>query len=193
VYIEDTNIEGIASRPEKFKELLAEDTPEAARDAALATIETARTALRERPASCSQRTKREEAFGALYEVMERSFGKSKADVDSEYRKLEDYVFAELEYDKSKTCCWNSSTKEMAEIVLDYAEKQKTKDDEEGVCRQPAAFRSSGGGKYETWKAHAASIGRAAEWKDWSEDEPCAQRGVAEDTIGERGLAQMCKQ
>lgn len=192
VYIEDRDIEGIASRPEKFKEVLAEDSPEAARDAALATIETARSALRERPASCSQRSKREEAFDALYEVMTTRFGKTRSEVDAEYRKLEDYVFAELEYDKSKTCCWNSTTKEMAEIVLDYAERQKTVADAEGVCRQPLAFRSSGGGRYETWKNFAGTIGRAADWKDWSEDEPCAQRGVAEDTIGERGKAEMCQ-
>ncbi len=192
VYIEDGNIEAIASRPEKFKELLAEDTPEATRDAALATIAAARSSLRERPASCSQRTKREEAFGALYEVMQNAFGKSRTQVDAEYRKLEDYVFAELEYDKSKTCCWNSTTTDMANIVLDYAEKEKANNERQGVCRQPTVFRSSGGGKYDTWKNHAASLGRAAQWRDWSEDEPCAQRAVAEDTIGERGDAQMCR-
>lgn len=192
VYIEDTNLEAIASRPEKFKELLAEDTPEAARDAALATIETARNALRERPASCSQRTKREEAFDALYDVMQRSFGKSRTQVDAEYRKLEDFVFAELEYDKSKTCCWNSTTRDMAEIVLDYAQKEKAANERQGVCKQPTPFRAVGGGKYDAWKTHAASLGRSAQWKEWSEDEPCAQRGVAEDIIGERGDVAMCK-
>jgi len=191
-YIEDTNIEAIAARPERFGELLAEDSPEAARDAALSTIAAARSALRERPASCSQRSKREEAFDALYEVMEKSFGKSRADVDAEYRTLEDYVFAELEYDRSKTCCWNSTTAGMAEIVLDYAAKEKAESEKEGVCRQPTAFRSSRGGKYEAWKAHAAALGRAGEWREWSEDEPCAQRGVAEDTIGARGTVAMCK-
>jgi hypothetical protein len=192
VYVEDTNIEGIASRPEKFKDLLAEETPEAARDSALATIESARAALHERPASCSQRSKREEAFDALYEVMQARFGKSRSEVDAEYRKLEDYVFAELEYDKSKTCCWNSTTKDMADIVLDYAQRQQTVADAEGVCRQPLAFRSSNGGKYETWKNFASSVGKSAQWKEWSEDEPCAQRGVAEDTIGERGNVEMCR-
>ena len=192
VYIEDLNIEAIASRPAKFGELLAEDTPEAARDAALATIESARNALHERPASCSQRSKREEAFDALYDVMQEHFGKSRSEVDAEYRKLEDYVFAELEYDKSKTCCWNSTTKDMADIVLDYAQRQQTVADAEGVCRQPLAFRSSNGGKYETWKNFAASMGKSAQWKEWSEDEPCAQRGVAEDTIGERGKVEMCQ-
>lgn len=192
VYIEDRDLEAIAARPERFEELLAEETPEAARDAALATIATARNALHERPASCAQRTKREEAFDALYDVMETSFGKSRAEVDAEYRTLEDYVFAELEYDKSKTCCWNSSTSAMADIVLDYAEKEKAASDAEGVCRQPTVFKASDGGKYATWKTHAASIGRGAEWRDWSEDEPCAQRGVANDTLGARGSVPMCR-
>lgn len=190
-YIEDGNLTAIAARPARFKELLAEDTPEAARDAALATIETARRELGSRPASCSQRTKREEAFDALYTVMQTSFGKSKADVDKQYRKLEDHVFAELGYAGAKTCCWNSTTPQMAEIVLDYATKEKARNDAAGVCRQPTAFKASAGGKYDTWKAHAASLGRAADWKEWSEDEPCAQRGAAEDPLGSH-TANMCR-
>jgi hypothetical protein len=192
VYIEDNDLEAIASRPERFRELLAEDTPEAARDAALATIESARATLRERPASCSARTKREEAFRDLYDVMERAFGKSRAEVDAEYRTLEDYVFAELEYNRSKTCCWNSTTPAMARIVLDYAEREQRANDAAGVCRQPTVFRASSGGRYDVWKAHASSLGRASEWKDWSEDEPCAQRGVSEDSLTERGRVAMCR-
>ncbi|MCW5832100.1 MAG: hypothetical protein KIS78_06565 [Labilithrix sp.] len=192
VYVEDRNVEGIASRPERFETLLAEDTPEAERDSALATIESARRSLLERPASCAQRTKREGAFEALYDVMSRAYGKSRAEVDAQYRTLEDYVFAELEYNRSKTCCWNTTTPQMAELVLDYAAKEKAANDAAGVCKQPTPFRSSAGGKYDTWKAHAASLGRAHEWRAWSEDEPCAQRGVVEDTIGERGALAMCR-
>src|SRR5690606_4361331 len=105
-YVADASLEAIASRPERFGELLAEETPEAARDAALAAIERARGALRERPASCVQRTRREAAFEVLYDTMERSFGVARPAVDAAYRTLEDYVFAELDYARSKTCCWN---------------------------------------------------------------------------------------
>ena len=35
--------------------------------------------------------------------------------------------------------------------------------------------------YAQFKAYAASVGRAADWKEWSEDEPCAQRAVTDDT------------
>jgi hypothetical protein len=191
VYIEDRNLEAIAARPDTFKVLLAEDTPEAARDAALASIASARTSLLEHPASCSSRTRREEAFDALYDVMGKAFGKSRGEVDRDYRKLEDYVFAELDYNKSKTCCWNSTTPKMAEIVLDFAAKEKAKNDEAKVCKQPTPFRSTVSGRYDTWKAYAASIGRAADWKEWSEDEPCAQRAVTEDAIAERGKADLC--
>jgi hypothetical protein len=190
VYIADGDLAAIAARPARFKELLAEDTPEAARDAALATIESARQTLHDRPASCSARTKREEAFQALYEAQDK-LGVSKADTDAQYRKLEDYVLAELEYNKSKTCCWNSTTTQMSDIVMDLAAQEKAKADADGVCKQPTVFKASGGGKYDLWKQHAADMGRAADWKDWSEDEPCAQRDVAEDTLGAHGDVAMC--
>ena len=166
--------------------------PEAARDGAIAIIEAARRELRSRPASCSQRTKREEGFNALYEVMQQRFNKTKAQVDAEYRKLEDYVFSELEYTRSKTCCWNASTAQMADIILDKAQKDLARDQRDGVCRQPTVFKASGGGKYDTWKTHAAELGRAADWREWSEDETCSQRGVEEDSLGAHGNHAMCQ-
>ncbi len=192
VYIEDGDLAAISARPAKFKELLAEESPEAARDGAIAIIEAARRELRSRPASCSQRTKREEGFNALYEVMQQRFNKTKAQVDAEYRKLEDYVFSELEYTRSKTCCWNASTAQMADIILDKAQKDLARDQRDGVCRQPTVFKASGGGKYDTWKTHAAELGRAADWREWSEDETCSQRGVEEDSLGAHGNHAMCQ-
>ncbi len=53
------------------------------------------------------------------------------------------------------------------------------------------LKASGGGKYDTFKAHAASLGRAADWKEWSEDEPCSQRGAAEDPLGSH-TSNMCR-
>ena len=41
------------------------------------------------------------------------------------------------------------------------------------------FRAQKDG-YALWKAFAAKTGRAAQWREWSADEPCAQRAVAED-------------
>jgi hypothetical protein len=189
-YIADSDIAAIGARPARFGVLLAEDSPEVKRDTALAIISSARNNLKQYPASCSTRTKREEGFKLLYEAM-GSLGKSRAEVDAESRTLEDYVFSELEYNKSKTCCWNSTNAAMADIVLDYANKEKAAADAAGTCKQPTVFGAHAGG-FDIWKNHAASIGRAADWKAWSEDEPCAQRGSQEDALGANGNVLMCR-
>jgi hypothetical protein len=122
--------------------------------------------------------------------MQTSFGKTKAQVDTEYRTLEDYVFAELDYTKSKTCCWNSANRDMANIVLDYAKQEKAAADAQNVCRQPTPFRATAG-NYNTWKNFATSKGKGAQWKAWSEDEPCPQRGTLDDTLTLAGKTAMC--
>jgi hypothetical protein len=189
-YIESTNIAAISERPEKFKDLLSDGTPEEQKAAAIKAIETARQKLRDVPASCSTRTAREEAFGALYDVESKHFNKSKADVDKEFRTLEDHVFAELEYTKSKTCCWNTTTTAMSAIVLDFAQKEQAAAEAAQQCKQPTVFRSQTDG-YAKWSAHASSMGKSSDWRSWSEDEPCAQRAVAEDTIAPRGKVDFC--
>jgi hypothetical protein len=190
VYISDDRIADIAARPARFKELLKQASPEEQRDAAIQAIENARRQLREKPASCSRRSDRENAFKSLYEAMAQ-LGKDKGEVDAQYRSLEDYVFAELSYNEAKTCCWNSTNAQMADIVIDFAKKEKARNDAAGVCKQPTPFKATRGG-YDTWKQHAASLGRAAQWKEWSEDEPCAQRGTAEDALTEAGKTEMCQ-
>lgn len=192
VWVRDEDLAGIAARTAEFEELLKPGSPEEQRDGALRLIEAARTRLMTTPATCSGRTAREDGFKALYRVMQTSFNKNKATVDAEYRKLEDYTFAELEYPKSKTCCWNSTTAGMASIVMDYAKKEQARADVQKVCKV-TVFKAGGGGKpnYDLWKAHAASLGRAAEWKEWSEDERCEQRGVAEDSLTDAAKANQC--
>lgn len=193
-YIDDSDVAAIAARPARFRELLAPLSPEERRDAALARIESARAHLRQSPASCSARTHREEAFAELYQVMSEYFGEDRSDVDRRYRTLEDYVFAELEYTRSRTCCWNRTTAAMREIVLAYAEKEQADAAARGLCVEPTVFRAeaedrrAGGDGYGRWRRFAESIGRGAEWRAWSEDEPCAQRDVQEDTITGRGAS-----
>lgn len=191
-WVRDEDLAGIAARTAQFEELLKPSSPAEQRDGAVRVIEGARTRLAGSPASCSGRTAREDGFKALYKVMKDSFSKDKAAVDAEFRKLEDYVFAELEYPKSKTCCWNSTNAAMAEIVMDYAKKEQARADVQKVCKV-TVFKNGAGGKpgYELWKAHAASIGRAADWKEWSEDERCDQRAVAEDLLTESAKANQC--
>ncbi len=189
-WVKDDDLAGIAARTAEFEELLKPGSPEEQRDGALRLIEAARTRLQTTPATCSGRTAREDGFKALYRVMQSSFGKDKAAVDAEYRKAEDYVFAELEYPKSKTCCWNSTNAAMASIVLDYAKKEQARADVQKVCKL-TVFRASGGGKYDTWKNHAATLGRAADWKEWTEDERCEGKNVDADALTESAKANQC--
>lgn len=161
--------------------MLAEGTPEEQRTAALARIDTARQHLREHASSCSARTEREDAFQKLYEVSAASFGMDKNAVDKQYRTLEDHVFGELVYDKSKTCCWDSTTTKMTDIILAYAKDEQAKAAQKAMCVQPTVFSAKADG-YSTWQTYAASLGKSADWKSWSEDEPCAQRAVMQDTL-----------
>jgi hypothetical protein len=189
VYIPDTNIAAISARPAHFGELLKAATPEGTRDGALGVIASARTSLHDKPASCSARTTREEAFKKLYDVMQTSFGKRKADVDAQYRTLEDYAYAELQYETSKTCCWDTTTSAMNDIIQGFATDEKAANDTAGVCKQPTVFKATGGG-YQVYKDYAAKIGRAADWKEWNEDEPCTQRASADDALTDAGKTAM---
>lgn len=175
-FINDADYAAIAARPARFDEILHAPSPEEQRAVALERIEAAREHLRRYPASCSARVRREDAFAELY-MLEGD----RASVDAEFRTLEDYVLGQLVYNQSKTCCWNSTTSAMYEIVMDYAETEQRNAQASGTCVEPTVFRSERNG-YERWRMHAVAIGRGSEWRAWSEDETCAQRAVAEDTV-----------
>jgi hypothetical protein len=190
IYINDANLDAISARPARFAELLKAATPDQARDAALAIINSARETLHEKPASCSARTQREEGFKQLYDVMTTSFNSTKQQVDADNRTLEDYVYAELDYTTSKTCCWDTTTSAMNDIIQQFASDEKAANDKAGVCKQPTVFKNTAGG-YQVFKDYAAKIGKAADWKEWNEDEPCSQRAVADDTLTDAGKTDMC--
>src|SRR5690606_34250050 len=101
-------------------------------------------------------------------------------VDIHYRKLDDYVLAELTYNQSKTCCWNSSTSAMYEIVVDKAMVDGGSQTA-ATCQAPKVFRNEDGG-YEVFRAHAELIGRLDEWRAWSADESCPQASVTTDAL-----------
>lgn len=176
----------IEGRLTELEALMGTLTPEEEKAAILERIEVAREALRSKPASCSNRTRREDAFDDLYTLMETAFGQDRAAVDAEYRQLEDYVLAELTYDQSKTCCWNSTTSAMFDIVMDYAEQEQEQD----ACVEPTVFRAEQGG-YDRWKDYAAATNRAAAWVAWSEDEACPQRTVRDDAIAASEAVHWC--
>ena len=174
-WIDSTDYERIAARPLQFDSLLGGDqTPEQQRDLLLAVIEQKRARLRQLPSSCSARDGREQAFQKLYALMQEKFGMAQADVDRQYRLLEDYVFAPLDSGRSRTCCWDSSTPEMYQIIGDYVASL-----EKDACVVPPVFAAVGGA-YAPFAAYAASVGRSSEWRSWSADEPCPQASADDD-------------
>ena len=174
-WISDTDYDALKVRPAQFEDLLGEVDPAKKREALVQMIEDTRNHLRQYPASCSARIKREDGFELLYKLNEEKFGVSRAQTDAQYRALEDYVFGELEYTKSKTCCWNSTTAAMYQIAMDYNASLA-----EQACVDPVVFKATGGG-YEAFRAFAEQTGRGALWKSWTADETCPQQNVMEDT------------
>ncbi|MDQ3366127.1 MAG: hypothetical protein M3680_11940 [Myxococcota bacterium] len=174
-WINSTDYARIAARPARFEQMLGTVAPVQQRAELLQQITDARRHLAQYPASCSARERREHAFARLYELAGREFQQSVAQIDGAHRKLEDYVLGELEYTQARTCCWNSSTAAMFEILMDRARREQTA----GTCVTPTVFKARPDG-YASWAAHAASLGRGAEWRAWSEDEPCMQRAIAVD-------------
>jgi len=184
-WISDTDYQALADRTATFQQILGEASPEQQRESLLEMIEDKRNHLRQYPASCSAREKREDAFEKLYELMESEFDTDAAATDAQYRIFEDYVFNKLEYADSKTCCWNSSTAAMFQIIMDYNHSLQ-----QNQCADPVVFRCAGGG-YQVFADYAAATGRAHLWKPWSEDEPCAQRDVIDDTEVDTTAADWC--
>jgi hypothetical protein len=189
-WIDSTDHDALAARLDRFAEILVELSPEQKRDVLLDVIESKRQHLRRFPASCSARIAREAAFDDLYSLMADEFDMSTTDVDAEYRILEDYVFAELEYEKSKTCCWNSSTSNMHEIIIDLNVQAQEGAD---MCVAPIVFmnRDDDADGYQLFREHAISLGRGEQWVTWSADESCPQANVAVDTPAEAEYADYC--
>ncbi len=188
-YVDSADKAAIAARPGQFKDLMGSLTPDEERTVVLARIEEARTNIAAHPASCSIRQRREEAFTELYALESDSFGNDPEMTDRTYRTLDDYVFAELEYQISKTCCWNSSTAAMYQIVMAFNE-QRVMDFSEGSCNEPVVFKAVDGG-YDVFAEYAAAIGQGDAWVRWSEDEPCSQRDVVADTEVEHAWTPFC--
>jgi hypothetical protein len=173
-----TALEGRIATSESIMGML---TPEEERDAAIERIRMARENLEQRPASCTNREHRADAFDDLYAIQLNDFGMTAEQVDAEYRVFADYVFAPLEYTVSKTCCWNSTTPEMYDIIMQYNTELVEDAHTNNQCAEPVVFKARDFGTYDPFESYAASIGRSADWVAWSEDESCPQRDVDEDT------------
>jgi hypothetical protein len=179
-FISSTAKERLAQRPAQYERILTELTDAQKIGAVMEVVNARRAHLRNYPASCAARRVREEAFDELYELG-AGMGRSKAQIDAQYRELEDYVFAELDYANSKTCCWNSSTAAMSQLIMDF-NQDWISDAATGQCREPMVFknRDDNGDGYEVFRQYAQSRGMGAQWVAWRADETCPQANVAED-------------
>ncbi len=179
-WINNTDYDRIAARPEMFDQLLGEPSPAEKVEVLLKVITDARNHLRNYPASCAARKRREKAFKELYWVNSSDFDMDYATTDRTYRIREDYVFAELDYEHSKTCCWNSSNSAMFDSIMAYVIEQEQQAD---TCAPPAVFMFRDGG-YEPFQSYAQEGETAYLWRSWSEDESCPQRDVTTDKLKE---------
>jgi hypothetical protein len=186
-WINSTDAARIAARPARFAQILGQVPPEQQRTELLAQIADARRHLSQYPASCSARQRREQAFAQLYDVAGRVFGQTRGDVDNAYRQLDDYVFAELDYAHARTCCWDSSTSAMYDVIMDGARADAAA---AHTCAAPVVFKSQQDG-YQRWATHAAALGRGADWRVWSEDESCPQRDAAVDAEAAVAITPYC--
>ncbi len=189
-YINSTKHGELVARQEVFETLLPKLSPQERMTSLLAKVETERAWLRDHPSSCSARTRREDFFSAVYEAGE-ALNLTKTQVDTQHRKLEDYVLAELVYDQSKTCCWNSSTNEMYQVIVKYnqclmgeatdSECDALNEADKGMCQPARVFknRDDDGDGYKLFADFATANGH--NWVAWSADESCPQASVAADT------------
>jgi hypothetical protein len=180
-WINSTDYATIGARPARFAQILGQVSPDQQRTELLAQIADARAHLRQHPASCSARERREQAFADLYDVSARTWGTTRAAIDRQYRDDDDYVFAALSYGQSKTCCWNSTTAAMYDVVMAFEADEEARAAAAGTCVAPTVFMNQADG-YQRWAAFAAAHGQPSAWLPWTEDEGCNQRGVAIDTV-----------
>ena len=174
-WVNDTDYDKIGARVAQFAKLLGAPDPSVQRDQLLAVIAEKRTYLQDHPASCAARTGRETAFSALYDLMQASFGMDKAAVDAQYRTtIDDYIFAPLDYSKSRTCCWNHSNRAMYDSIVKYATQAGAMG-----CQVPPIFKLTAN-SYDPFASFATTSG--ATWPAWSADEDCPQANATDDVV-----------
>jgi len=191
-FIPFTNQSAISERPGLYGQLLADQNTEQKVITLMNMIETKREHLRNYPASCSARIAREAAFDELYVLTEEAWTWTKEQTDLKYRKLEDYVFAELDYAQSRTCCWNSSTAAMYDIAMSLNEERQEAAQTEESCAEPVVFMMRDGG-YGVFASYAESLALDDVWVPWSADESCPQEHeVLTDTEAEHRWTPWCE-
>ena len=176
-WINDTDYDAIGARPAQFGALLGSPDPSTQRDQLLSVITEKRTYLQDHPSSCAARTDREDAFTALYALMQTNFNMNQSAVDNAYRTtIDDYVFAPLDYAKSRTCCWNSTNRGMYNVIVGYVATLAAM-----ACIEPPIFKLTAN-SYNPFASYATTSGHGADWVPWSADEQCDQANATDDVV-----------
>jgi hypothetical protein len=168
VFIASSDHVTLAERVATYDGLLGELPPEEKRDLLLEMIQAEREHLSKYPASCAARIRREKAFDELYAHQAAHYDETPFDVDQTHRVFEDYVFGELSYEESRTCCWNSTNGAMYQAIVAYALEQVEGNE---ACTSPPVFKMVDGG-YGGFEEYATAMGVI--WPQWTPDESCPQ-------------------
>ncbi len=177
-WVDSTDYPRLAKRPAQFETILGQASPTVLRDELISQIELKREHLRNNPSSCSARAGREQLFDQLISLSATNFGLNAEQVERKYRNVEDYIYAPLDYPKSRTCCWNSSSRSMHETIMkQVAAAQAT------GCTKPTVFKQTAGtfGAYQTYAA-----ANMLPWGTWRADEECASSSL--DDVEDTSLA-----
>ena len=97
------------------------------------------------------------------------------------------IFSPLEYNASRTCCWNGSSTAMYSLIVALAEKQLAVAEADGRCEEPLVFKArdigvDGSDGYAIYRGYAESLGQEDDWVPWSNDERCAWTASTEDDL-----------
>ena len=119
--------------------------------------------------------------------MQTSFGMDRKTVDAQYRTtIDDYIFQPLDYSKSRTCCWNHTSRPMFDIILAYETAQAT-----SGCVDPTVFKLTAN-SYDPFASFASQSGHGSEWLSWSADEACEAMNATDDVVlADPGLTPWC--
>ena len=175
IYIKGSDFATLGKRTGEFEALINLPGKEELLTALLRRIGEKRRSLAEKPSGCGARVGREEAFQDLYALMQEEWRMSQAQVDAKYRKTIDYVWRPLDYSKSSTCCWNSSTAAMGASVVTQALAAVRANG--ANCKAPAVFMKANN-RYEPYQAGAGQT----PWATYKNDENCPQGASPTDAV-----------
>ena len=131
-WINSTDYPRIAARPARFETLLGQVSPHSRRPSCSRRSPTRATTSRSTRRRAAARERRERR-SKRSTASPTSSARPRARSTSSTAQLDDYVLGELDYTKSKTCCWNSSTSAMYDIIMKKAAADKAAADAAHVC------------------------------------------------------------